>query len=169
MFCRQIRFWRTTNCFGVNPFSQWKFKLCLEKVLPSKGWKTDGCAKGFVHRRLSKRKTTNKHGCLQENHRGIVPRKRTTCDRESDVSTKAKGLGGLLNFITGGSADVKIILNEPANGLATPSCSSPFNVVVIAQAKSEIKYNKVYLKVRGSYVEDSLNMKRPEGQTRIDM
>mmetsp|Transcript_36862 Transcript_36862/g.80302 ORF Transcript_36862/g.80302 Transcript_36862/m.80302 type:complete len:235 (-) Transcript_36862:155-859(-) len=91
----------------------------------------------------------------KEEHRGltpmrIVPQKMSKCGRTGDRSSIAHGLGGLFDFVTGSSAKVRVLLDEPANGLDTPTCSSPFNVMVIAEAKSEIKYNKVYLKVNCS-------------------
>lgn len=95
--------------------------------------------------------------CCQEDQRGlkssrglksVVPQKLTKHHRLNDSFTVAHGLGDLFNFVTGSAAKVQILLDEPANGLESPSCSSPFKVIVVAEAQSELKYNKVYLKVR---------------------
>ena len=42
---------------------------------------------------------------------------------------------------------MEILMNEPANGLESPSVSQPFNVIVIAEASQQVKYRKVYFKV----------------------
>ena len=91
----------------------------------------------------------------QEDRRGlvqlnIVPQKITT--RESSQNSRyfvAHGLGDMLSRVTGNAANIEILFDEPSTGLGTPSCSCPFDVLVIAEAKTEIKYNKAYLKVCG--------------------
>lgn len=55
--------------------------------------------------------------------------------------------GGLKNFVTGGAAKVYINFDNLEQGLETPSVSTPFTVRVQADASSEIKFSKVYVKV----------------------
>ncbi|KAK3289015.1 hypothetical protein CYMTET_3530 [Cymbomonas tetramitiformis] len=56
---------------------------------------------------------------------------------------KVKGIGERLkNFVTGGAADVSLIISEPAYDLR-----EPFDVTVAVEANSDIEFSRVYLEV----------------------
>jgi len=111
------------------------------------------CTTGAV--RAIPRPVNQENRSLRVHATGNVPLKPGSKSFGSDPQTRTKrdismsGLfGGLKNFVTGGAAKVYINFDNPEQGLETPSVSTPFTVRVQADASSEIKFSKVYVKVQ---------------------
>eukprot|EP00854_Cymbomonas_tetramitiformis_P008619 gene8619-10228_t len=64
----------------------------------------------------------------------------TSLEQEISKQVKVKGIGERLkNFVTGGAADVSLIISEPAYDLR-----EPFDVTVAVEANSDIEFSRVF-------------------------
>uniref|UniRef100_A0A061R700 Uncharacterized protein n=1 Tax=Tetraselmis sp. GSL018 TaxID=582737 RepID=A0A061R700_9CHLO len=86
--------------------------------------------------------------------------------RNQPSSVKASGLAdGLKDFFTGSAAHVDLISGTDA--LGQPSISTPFDVIIRAEANSAVEFKQVYLKVRSIEALEDYPVSGVDGKERV--